>query len=294
MKKIKLKRSVFDWLPVPFVEVIIIAVAGAILGDIICVPIEDHIKGIDKEVVNFFFAYFQTIGVWLFAAAYMFAIKKYRPIIKGFKDKDIKGTIKMLLAGFLLGFISNASCVLLAIALKELSISFVSVNVLGLIAFFIAVFVQSSMEEMLCRGFLYQRLLRAYKKPAVAIIGNALLFGILHVLNPGVTPLSIINIILVGIHYSLLVYYFDSIWLPMAAHAAWNFTQNILFGLPNSGSETHFSVYELVSARDGIAYNTNFGVEGTIYTCVLLLLVNVPVIIIGRKYQSSKRNLEST
>lgn len=42
---------------------------------------------------------------------------------------------------------------------------------------FLTVFVQSSAEELLCRGFLYQRLRRSYKHPAVAIVGNSALFA---------------------------------------------------------------------------------------------------------------------
>ena len=153
---------------------------------------------------------------------------------------------------------------------------------------FLTVFVQSSAEELLCRGFLYQRLRRSYKHPAVAIVGNSALFAALHLFNEGVTVLSIINILVVGILFSFMVYYMDSIWCAMAAHAAWNFTQNIIFGLPNSGITVPFSVFKLdaSTARNSFAYNIGFGIEGTIFADLVLILGCVLLFMWGRKKKS--------
>ena len=68
-----------------------------------------------------------------------------------------------------------------------------------------------------------------------AIIGNALIFTSLHVFNPGFTVIAGTQIFLVGIVFSLLVYYYDSLWAAITFHTAWNYTQNLIFGLPNSG-----------------------------------------------------------
>ena len=52
----------------------------------------------------------------------------------------------------------------------------------------------------------------------------------------------------------------------MGIHTAWNFTQNFLFGLPNSGLVSEASVFGLdaASAQDSLFYNVAFGVEGAI------------------------------
>ena len=62
-------------------------------------------------------------------------------------------------------------------------------------------------------------------------------FLLIHIGNPGVTFSSLLLMLIVSIMYSLVVYYFDSIWIPLVAHATWNFTQNIILGLPNSDIE---------------------------------------------------------
>ena len=150
--------------------------------------------------------------------------------------------------------------------------------------------IQSAAEELICRVFLYQKLLKSYQKPAVAIIGNAFLFALLHMMNPGVTILSLLNIFLVGILFSLVVYYFESVWCAFAIHTLWNFTQNILFGLPNSGLVSLYSVFRLdaSTARDSFAYNVAFGVEGTVFTDLVMIAAVVLVIFLGRKYQKRR------
>ena len=149
---------------------------------------------------------------------------------------------------------------------------------------FIAVFVQSSAEELVCRGFLYQRLRQSYGLPAVAIIGNSLLFAILHLTNEGVTILSVLNIFIVGVLFSFMVYYMDSIWCAMSMHAMWNFTQNIIFGLPNSGIVSPYSVFRLdaSTAKDSFAYNVGFGIEGTLLADVILILACICLYLWGK------------
>ena len=67
----------------------------------------------------------------------------------------------------------------------------------------------------------------------------------------------------------------------MAAHTAWNYTQNIIFGLPNSGIVSSYSVFKLdaASARDGLFYSTSFGVEGSIGANVIIGAVILIVLI---------------
>ena len=71
----------------------------------------------------------------------------------------------------------------------------------------------------------------------------------------------------------------------MAAHAMWNFNQNIIFGLPNSGAVSPVSILKLdaSTAVDSFAYNVGFGVEGTILACVVLILGSLLIWWIGRK-----------
>ena len=105
----------------------------------------------------------------------------------------------------------------------------------------------------------------------------------LHMGNPGVTKLGLLQVFLIGVLFSLIVYYWDSLWTVIWAHTAWNFSQSIVFGLPNSGIVSKYSVFKLeaASARDGIFYNTSFGVEGSMGANVMIAAAIVIVLIYG-------------
>lgn len=204
----------------------------------------------------------------------------------GVGSRPLGNNWKYALLGLLLGFVANSVCVLTAWLHNDIALTYDAVRPLWFFTVFLMVFVQSSAEELLCRGFLYQKLRRSYKNPAVAIVGNSLLFSILHLFNEGITVLAVLNIFITGVWFSLMVYYMDSLWCAFAAHTAWNFTQNILFGLPNSGINVPYSVFKLnvSTARNSFAYNVGFGIEGTIMADIVLLIACVMLYLWGRKH----------
>lgn len=280
----KKKRSWTDFFLVPLLLVFVLMLAGSIVGELLCLLR----RVVMPELTPFweiFDMYFSFIGIWILTLLYLFLTKKNRPILKAIGTEMKGNNIKLLLLGFLIGFVTNGICILGAWLHGDIYLYYDSFPVIKLLVLFIAVFIQSSAEELLCRGVLYQRLRKGYKHPAIAIIGNAVLFSALHLGNSGVTVLSLLNIVVVGIMFSLMVYYFDSIWCAMAAHAMWNFNQNIIFGLPNSGAVSPVSILKLdaTTAVDSFAYNVGFGVEGTILACVVLILGSLLIWWIGRK-----------
>ena len=218
---------------VTFVMILVGQTGVLVISEILMKPI---INDNNVDFLTIFQQYFTFLGVWIIALLYCYFTQKNRPIIKALTPFCKGNTVKYLLLGLLIGFAQNAFCIMVALLHKDIHIYFDSLNLLQVIPLFIVIFIQSSAEELLCRGFLYQRLRRGYKNPAIAVVGNALLFSLLHAANPGLSPLALTSIFFAGLLYSLMVYYCDSIWMPMAAHAAWNFTQNIIFGLPNSGN----------------------------------------------------------
>lgn len=214
-----------------------------------------------------FLMYLATFGSIIAVVRY---IKKHKE--DNFMLKKLKFKMSHFLMGLAIGFTLNIICAFSAMLHKDLVITLSNAHVIGLIIGFIFVIIQSTSEEILCRLFVYEKLKKKYKSPLVWILVNSIFFGLLHIGNDGVTVLAIIDICIYGIFMSLLVYYFDSIWLVSAIHASWNFTQNFLLGLPNSGTVSEYSLYEIVKSNNSFFYNTNFGVEET-WFCVILLSV---------------------
>ena len=237
----------------------------------------------DSPVVTTGFLYYVDVGVWLVFAAYMMFTQKNRPILS-WLGSDAEGNRPSMFAlGLLIGFVLNGFCALVALLHGDIRLRFDGVDLLPTLILFVGVLIQSSAEELACRVFMYQRLRGAYVRPAVALVGNPALFAVLHLMNRGVTALSVLNIFLVGLLFSMCVYYFDSFWMVAAIHTSWNFTQNILLGLPNSGNVVPFSIFKLEGAVDSLAYNVGFGIEGTALACVVLVVACVCAYVIGQK-----------
>ena len=243
----------------------------------------------DSYVLTTACMYFATGLAWVVVLLWMRFTKKNRPTLETLGPRARGNTIKMLLLGFGIGFALNGICILAAVLHGDVSIQFESFRLLPMLLILVAVFSQSSAEELICRGYYYQRAKRATGSAVAAVFLNSLVFAGCHVRNPGITPLALFNIVVLGILLSLFVYYFDSIWCAFGAHAAWNYTQNIIFGLPNSGRVAPFSMCKLDNgARDSFFYNVGFGVESTVFAILLELLAIAVIICIGRRYKQNQ------
>ena len=67
------------------------------------------------------------------------------------------------------------------------------------------------------------------------IVVPSLIFGLIHLTNPNVTLLSVVNIVLLGIALSLMYYKSGNVWMCIGFHIAWNLFQSVVYGMPVSG-----------------------------------------------------------
>lgn len=125
-------------------------------------------------------------------------------------------------------------------------------------------------EEILSRGFLMSVLRRTRNKYVIMLLPSVI-FGMLHLLNPHVTFLSVANIVLVGILFSYIYFKSGNIWMSIGYHITWNIFQGIVYGMPVSGLNvpgiitTHFSGSNILNGG-------MFGIEGGILTTLVNLL----------------------
>jgi len=221
---------------------------------------------------------------------FTFIFKNNHYIIDKITNKSKGNNIAYLFLGLLIGLVLNGFCALIAMINGDFTLRFSQFEIFPAIGLLFAVFVQSSAEELLCRGFMYQRLLKSTNSPAFAIIFNSLFFAALHLFNNGMSILPFYCILIFGVLTSMIVYYFDSLWMVMGLHAMWNFTQSILFGLPNSGINVPYSIFKIGgSVKGSFAYNPTFGLEGTILSCALMTACCVALYL-----WKSKKNKEET
>lgn len=282
-------RRLGETLPILYLEAVVLVMAGQMLGGILVGIFSICLGSYIEQIYDVWYTasiYAVFIGIWIVTLLFIGIGGRRRAILKTLGRKSSGNNGKNLLLGLVVGFGMNGVCILAASLHQDIVLRFENVRPVSLLVIFVMVFIQSSAEELVCRGFLYQMLLKGSRRPVFAIVGNSLFFAVLHLFNQGVTVLSILNIFLFGILFSLIVYYMDSLWCAFALHAMWNFTQNILFGLPNSGIVVPYSVFKLdaASAQNSFAYNVGFGIEGTILADAVLFAGCAALCLWGRKY----------
>ncbi|MBQ0028776.1 MAG: CPBP family intramembrane metalloprotease [Lachnospiraceae bacterium] len=269
-----------------------------ILGDILVIDCP-KILGIDlpsimgDDLYYTWYMYINFIAIWVCGLIIISVFKRYRPILKAFSIKLKGNNIKSaLIGGLSLGFGLNLIIALVAIATGAVSLHYVGMGIGSFVLLFIAVLIQSGAEELVARAFIYQRLRKDFPKwPVAAIVGNGLFFVMIHIGNPGMTFLSILALIVVSVMYSLVVYYFDSIWIPIVAHTTWNFTQSIVLGLPNSGIVFPVAMFKLDAGTNNFAFDSVFGIEGSVLAIILNIAVCIGIFGYGRKKGAKETNI---
>lgn len=222
----------------------------------------------------------------LFFVLLCLIVKKNRFMIDTFKPSRKGKSFKMLGAGLLLGFLTNFFCILCALLHGDIKLyfDFSAPQIPLMLLALVSVFFQSTSEELWCRCYLYDRI-NVHYPLWMAIVINGTLFGLLHLSNPGMSVMAMADLIICGVAYSLLRWYSGSIWMCFGIHTMWNFTQNFLFGLPNSGLVSEVSVFHL-DAATGISnwiYSYEFGVEGAVPAVFIDLLLIVVILILAKK-----------
>jgi membrane protease YdiL (CAAX protease family) len=119
------------------------------------------------------------------------------------------------------------------------------------------------LEELLTRGYVLA-VLRDTWGWRWAIVVTSIPFGLMHLMNPGATPESILLVILAGFFLAGVLYVTQSLYAAWAAHFAWNWTMAALFHVAVSGIPMATPGYHYVDAGPDWATGGLWGPEGGI------------------------------
>jgi len=138
--------------------------------------------------------------------------------------------------------------------------------------------IQGPAEEVLFRGYILDNV-RARWGLTRALAVSSVGFGLLHAPNPAFGPLSFANLVLFGLAAGLYKVRVDNgrLWGVFGIHTAWNWLQQVVFGLPNSGlasvpDNALFTVSPNTSLPQ-VIWGGGFGPEGTLAASLVLLAV---------------------
>lgn len=132
-------------------------------------------------------------------------------------------------------------------------------------------FIAATNEELIFRGYPFQRLVEAVG--AVAAVGLcSALFGAVHLGNPHHTWISTLNTALVGIPLAVAYLRTRLLWLPIGIHFAWNFVQGFFLGLPVSGVQIPYPLFRAEVSGNALLTGGNYGPEASLLATAVVVL----------------------
>ena len=116
-------------------------------------------------------------------------------------------------------------------------------------------------EELATRGYIFATL-RDVIGWRYALLAMSLVFGLLHLRNPGASVESVSLVILAGVFLGVVVIGTQSLYAAWMAHFAWNWTMAVLFHTAVSGLPLESPDYRVVDAGPDWITGGVWGPEG--------------------------------
>jgi uncharacterized protein len=135
-------------------------------------------------------------------------------------------------------------------------------------------------EELIFRGVLF-RISEEGLGTWGALLISALLFGGAHIMNPAATVWSSIAITVeAGLLFGMLYHLTRSLWPCMGLHAAWNFTEGTVYGVPVSGTHANGWLVSKCTGPDWLSGGA-FGTEASVVMLSLCSVCTVVMIVVA-------------
>lgn len=199
-----------------------------------------------------------------------------------------KSALTHYLRGIVTGLVLMSVIAVLTALTGVMKISIVSeINIGIILVYFFGWLVQGMSEEFIFRGYLMNTI-GGKHSAASALTVSSIAFALAHITNPGLSILAFINLVLFAVFAGLYMICFDDIWGACAIHSIWNFTQGNIFGISVSGTGEAESLLRTaaVSSRSWLT-GGKFGIEGSIFTTIVLAAATVIIILRIRKSQAA-------
>lgn len=264
---------------------------GSLIGSLITLPLI-VIMGIipyfesNQNLIILLSSLISFIGISLLVFFRVKKIEKRNISSIGFEKS---GFLKKYLLGFVIGLILMSIVVLILYLFGFVDINKNPSQPVGIFAIsnvsiiLIGWIIQGGTEEILTRGWL-MNVLSARYNVHIGLFISSVFFGALHLPNPNVNYIAILNIILVGYLFGLYVLKTNDLWGACGIHSAWNFAQGNLFGFEVSGINVSIgSLLDLNLKGNPSISGGNFGPEAGLCSTVVLLLGIILIFYLDKK-----------
>lgn len=192
-----------------------------------------------------------------------------------------KHKLKDFISGGILGIvlISLGSGILISLGLISIqSFTFNALLLLKSLILFMAVAVN---EEVMARGNILRTLMESMGK-YWALLVSAVIFSLLHGLNPGITFIGFTNIFLAGILLGIYYIHTKNLWFPIGLHLTWNYFQGPVWGYSVSGEEIRGLVTQKLLGID-LLTGGKFGFEASLICTIIMVVAILAIDRMARK-----------
>ena len=136
-------------------------------------------------------------------------------------------------------------------------------------------------EEVMARGNILRTLMESMGK-YWALVVSAVIFSLLHGLNPGITFIGFTNIFLAGILLGIYYIHTKNLWFPIGLHLTWNYFQGPVWGYSVSGEEIKGMVTQKLTGSD-LFTGGKFGFEASLICTIIMVAAIILIDWIARK-----------
>ena len=137
-------------------------------------------------------------------------------------------------------------------------------------------------EEVLIRGILF-RILEQWLGSWVALAISAIIFGALHLFNPGATLFAGAAIAIeAGILLAAAYMFTRRLWFCIGLHMAWNFTQGGIFSVAVSGGRSKGLLQSKLIGPDWLTGGA-FGAEASAVALAICLTMGIILLVLAVK-----------
>lgn len=227
---------------------------------------------------------FTTAATTLACFIYCRKIERRSFASLGFRKQ---GWLLRYLKGYAIGTGMLLLCALVLWLMGDLDFAFSKrLPIFYLIAFFVGFVIQGMSEEVLVRGYFMVSLSnRCHTAIAVGI--SSVAFALLHLFNPGITLLAMLNLTLFGVFMALYILRTDDLLGACAIHSAWNFAQGNLVGIRVSGMAQLPTVAVMHPLGERALFNGgDFGLEGGLIVTFVTLAAIALTLFLPQKAQT--------
>ena len=166
------------------------------------------------------------------------------------------------------GLISIGFFTLIILNLTSIDLTYFSIY--DQIFYFFLFVVVSLNEEIAIRGYILHNLCQSFNKYIALIISSFVFMG-MHLGNPNIDMLALMNLFLAGIFLGVYRIHKNNLWFPIGVHLMWNYLQGPIYGFEVSGNKIN-SLFEQKLQGHEVLTGGNFGYEGSIILTVFLII----------------------